>query len=89
MAERLGRALQKLLQRFKSARDLKRSLLCENKEGIFYFEALKTFVLKARKNKKDRFCLLAEEGIMFVKGLCWIIYIRLEPNIGQWQNFNR
>ena len=30
VAERLGRALQKLLQRFESARDLKKIDLCQN-----------------------------------------------------------
>lgn len=56
VAERLGRALQKLVQRFKSARDLKRSLLCETKRGFFISERLKHFRLKTRKNKKDHSC---------------------------------
>ena len=38
VAERLGRGLQNLVQRFKSARDLKKSL--QETAGIFYFKLL-------------------------------------------------
>lgn len=52
MAERLGRALQKLLQRFKSASDLTGSLFCEAERGFFVLKRPSQRFGK-RKNKKD------------------------------------
>ncbi len=37
VAERLGRGLQNLVQRFKSARDLKQSTLSRLRGGVFCF----------------------------------------------------
>ena len=61
MAERLGRALQKLLQRFKSASDLTKSLFCAAERGFLFLKRLNRRFSK-RKKQKD----LKPEG--FEKG---------------------